>query len=118
MILLLFLALPVFLARLAGEEHSAAVVGSYQEDENKGNFYRWLEASKKNHFCSDLEPQICLGAGTSIVPFIGSPRPFMGTGSSVREEVTWARSSRPWQSLVKAGRDCCKGLLKPARCLS
>lgn len=34
----IFLAFPVFLARLAGEERSA-VAGSCWEDENKGNFY-------------------------------------------------------------------------------
>lgn len=34
----IFLAFPVFLASLAGEEHSA-VAGSCWEDENKGNFY-------------------------------------------------------------------------------
>lgn len=52
----IFLAFPVFLARLAGEEHSAGA----GKDENKGNFYWWLEASKKNHLCGDLEPEVCL----------------------------------------------------------
>lgn len=54
---------PIFLGEFSGLSCFSGLVGRRRafcwdwEDENKGNFYWWLEASKKNHLCRDLEPR-------------------------------------------------------------
>lgn len=64
----------------AWQEKSTVLLwlGATRKMKTRETFTGGLSHPKKIIFCSDLEPQICLGAGISMVPFIGSPRPLLG----------------------------------------